>query len=444
MKVYFYTLGCRVNQYETDAVREHFLEAGFELTENPEDANVCVVNTCTVTSEADRKSRQSLRKMARLNPNAIICAMGCAAEMTDGFVDADVVCGTRDKHLLLEKLQEYISSNAKLDHKSEHSVPPVTREDTYADFGTVLSPEGTRAFVKIEDGCNNFCTYCIIPFARGRVASREKNSILEEVRNLSERGFSEICLTGIHLCSYGKDRNEDIMSLLDVIEEISKFDGVKRISLGSLEPKSITDDFIKGLASIDKISPHFHLSLQSGSDTVLKRMNRHYSTELYLDRVNELRKYYPNMSLTTDVICGFPEETDEEFQETIDFVKKARFNKIHVFPYSIRKGTKAASMNQVDGAIKKERSKNLIEWSNGAETDFANSFVDKDVEVLVEAYEKTPKGTILKGYTNEYVYTLITSDVDNPEHYIGKIIEVKAIGVANMQIIAKFSVKNSL
>lgn len=441
MKVYFYTLGCRVNQYETDAAREKFLEAGFELATKPEDADVCVINTCTVTGEADRKSRQSLRKMARLNPGAIVCAMGCGAEMTAGVIDADVVCGTKDKNLLLDRVMEFMNSNKERLHKSNHEVPPVTTSDTYTEFGTVLSPEGTRAFVKIEDGCNNFCTYCIIPFARGRVTSRSKENIISEVKDLSERGFSEICLTGIHLCSYGKDRNEDIMSLFGVIKEISEFEGVKRISLGSLEPNSITDEFIKSLASIDKISPHFHLSLQSGSDTVLKRMNRHYTCDGYIGRVNELRKYYPDMSLTTDVICGFPEETDEEFEETMEFVKKARFNKIHVFPYSIRKGTKAASMKQVDAEIKKERSKRLLSWSNEAEASFANRFVGKELEVLVESYEVLDGQLYLKGYTNEYVYSFVSCSMDNPEEMIGKIIKVKALERKNLQLFCSKIVK---
>lgn len=437
MKVYFYTLGCRVNQYETDAAREKFLEAGFELSEKPEDADVCVINTCTVTGEADRKSRQSLRKMARLNPNAIVCAMGCGAEMTAGIIDADVVCGTRDKNLLLDKVMAFIESKQERLHKSNHEVPPVSTTDTYTEFGTVLSPEGTRAFVKIEDGCNNFCTYCIIPFARGRVTSRSKENIISEVKNLSERGFSEICLTGIHLCSYGKDRNEDIMSLFEVIRDISEIDGVKRISLGSLEPNSLTDEFIKSLASIDKISPHFHLSLQSGSDTVLKRMNRHYTCDGYIDRVKELRKYYPDMSLTTDVICGFPEETDEEFEETLKFVEAAGFNKIHVFPYSIRKGTKAEKMRQVDANLKKERSKKLIAWSNEAEGKFARRFINRPLEVLVESFEEVDGKLYLKGYTNEYVYTWVKCDIANPADMIGKIIEVQAVEEKNLQLFAQ-------
>lgn len=434
MKVYFYTLGCRVNQYETDAVREKFLDAGYELADCPENADVCVINTCTVTGEADRKSRQSLRKMARSNPNAIICAMGCGAEMTAGDIDADVVCGTRDKAFLLDKIDAFIASKNELLHKSYHEVPEVSATDSYSEFGTVLSPEGTRAFVKIEDGCNNFCTYCIIPFARGRVASREKNNVIEEVRNLSERGFSEICLTGIHLCSYGKDRGEDIMSLLVLIKEIACFEGVKRISLGSLEPMSITDEFISGLAKIDKISPHFHLSLQSGSDSVLKRMNRHYTSEIYLNRVNELRKFFPMMSLTTDVICGFPEETEEEFEETLRFVDKAGFNKIHVFPYSVRKGTKAASMKQVDAAVKKNRSKRLIEWSNEAEREFANRFIGKEVNILVEACEIVGEKKFLKGYTNEYVYTWAEADDSLSNDMIGQIIRVHVNKQKDLQL----------
>ena len=396
MKVYFYTLGCRVNQYETDAAREKFLEAGFERSEKPEDADVCVINTCTVTGEADRKSRQSLRKMARLNPNAIVCAMGCGAEMTAGIIDADVVCGTRDKNLLLDKVMTFIESKQERLHKSNHEVPPVSTTDTYTEFGTVLSPEGTRAFVKIEDGCNNFCTYCIIPFARGRVTSRSKENIISEVKNLSERGFSEICLTGIHLCSYGKDRNEDIMSLFEVIRDISEIDGVKRISLGSLEPNSLTDEFIKSLASIDKISPHFHLSLQSGSDTVLKRMNRHYTCDGYIDRVKELRKYYPDMSLTTDVICGFPEETDEEFEETLKFVEAAGFNKIHVFPYSQRKGTLAYNYKPISNDIKKERVKQMLAVKEKSEKAYNSQFIGKNLSIIVEKTMPHNKKFILR------------------------------------------------
>lgn len=439
MKVYFYTLGCRVNQYETDAVREMFLEDGFELADKPEDADVCVVNTCTVTGEADRKSRQSLRKMARLNPEAIICAMGCGAEMTAGIIEADVVCGTRDKNMLLAKLKTFIESKEERTGKTYHEVPAVSKEDSYAEFGTVLSPEGTRAFIKIEDGCNNFCTYCIIPFARGRVASRSKENVLSEVSELSKKGFSEICLTGIHLCSYGKDRGENIMSLFDVINEINKFEGVSRISLGSLEPMSLTDEFIESLSTIDKLSPHFHLSLQSGSDSVLKKMNRHYTTAVYLDRVNELRKRFPDMSLTTDIICGFPEETDENFEETMEFVKAARFSKVHVFPYSMRKGTVASKMKQVDATVKKERSKRLLIWSEEAEAQFAKSFEGKDVQVLVESSETIEGRLMLKGYTNEYVFTYVPANCEEPEKMVGKIINCQVNGSKGAEIFAQMT-----
>ena len=413
MNVYFYTLGCRVNQYETDAVRQAFIEAGYEIISEPSDADVVVVNTCTVTSEADRKSRQQLRRMARLSPKAVICAMGCSTEMSEGEVDADVVCGTKDKHLLISKVQEFISSGKEHIHKGLRD--DITEEDGYAEFGTVLSPEASRAYIKIEDGCNNFCTYCIIPYARGRVVSREEDNILSEVKDLASKGIHEVCITGIHLCSYGKDRGEDIMSLYSLIDKIGKIEGIDRISLGSLEPKSLTDEFLNALSTQDKLCRHFHLSLQSGSDTVLKRMNRHYDTAEFLEVTGKLRSLFPDMSLTTDIICGFPEETEDEFSETLEFVRKAGFNKVHVFPYSLRKGTKAAAMPQVPTNIARERAGRLISLSDELEKEFTASFIGKDVEVMVEASEVKDGKVYLKGYTNEYVYSRIGFDGSEEE-----------------------------
>ena len=405
MKVYFYTLGCRVNQYETDAVRQAFLQGGYEIVSEPSEADVLVVNTCTVTSEADRKSRQQLRRMARLNPNAVICAMGCSAEMSDGAIDADVICGTKDKHLLVSKVEEFLKSGKERSHKGIREYTEET--EGYAEFGTVLSPEASRAYIKVEDGCNNFCTYCIIPYARGRVVSRKEENVIKEVEDLVSKGIHEVCVTGIHVCSYGKDRGEDIMSLYSLIHNITAIEGVDRISLGSLEPKSLTDEFLKGLSSEPKLCRHFHLSLQSGSDTVLKRMNRHYNTAEFLEVVEKLRSLFPKMSLTTDIICGFPEETEEEFQETLEFVRKAGFNKVHVFPYSLRKGTKAAAMPQVPTNIARERAGRLIALSNELEEKFAASFVGSEVEVMVEAVESKDDKVYLKGYTGEYVYSYV-------------------------------------
>ena len=412
MKVYFFTLGCRVNQYETDAARELFLSSGYELVGNPEEADICIVNTCTVTGEADRKSRQHLRKFARVNPDAIIVAMGCASEMADGEVDADIVCGTHDKNELVARVEAFLAardgSDVPLTHKTNHVRPEVSKKDDYHDFGTVLSPEGTRAFVKIEDGCNQFCSYCIIPFARGRVASRSEANIIAEVWSLAEQGYCEVVLSGIHLCSYGKDRGEDIMALLEVIRKIDAIPGIERIRLGSVEPLSLTDEFIEGLGSVKKLCPHFHLSLQSGSDTVLKRMNRTYNSEQYASRVALLREKFPTMQLTTDVICGFPGETDEEFAETCEFVEKVELNKIHVFPYSVREGTKAAKMEQLPSNVSHERAAKLKAWSEKREEEYASSFIGKEVEVLLESEIEGEEGAYVpyfRGYTYEYVKT---------------------------------------
>ena len=426
MKVYFYTLGCRVNQYETDAVRELFIKAGYEIVSDPGSADVCVVNTCTVTGEADRKSRQQLRKMARLNPDAVICAMGCSSEMSEGMIDADVVCGTRDKHLLTEKIDTFLRSGIKREHKAE--LKDKTSMNEPADFGTVISPEMSRAYIKVEDGCNSFCSYCIIPFARGRVVSRKEEDVLSEVKAIADSGIREVCITGIHVCSYGKDRGEDIMSLYSLIHKIGQIEGIKRISLGSMEPKSVTPEFISALKTEEKLLKHFHLSLQSGSDTVLKRMNRHYTADEYYEVAKALREAFGPFSLTTDVICGFPEETEEEFAETMEFVKRAGLDKIHVFPYSVRKGTRAASMPQVPADIIKERAKKLISLSDELEKGFAKSFEGTCVEVMVEKSERTDDMFSLKGYTNEYVYAEVLSDKDHPAGTIIRANVIRADG----------------
>lgn len=425
MKVYFFTLGCRVNQYETDAVRQMFVQEGYEIADSPEQADVCVVNTCSVTSEADRKSRQQLRKMARLSPDAIICAMGCSTEMSDAPIDADIVCGTRDKNKLIDKIREFRNSERSVTHKAELEERTSSVEG-FAEFGTVLSPEASRAYIKIEDGCNNFCTYCIIPYARGRVVSRDEDNILNEVRDIASRGIKEVCLTGIHMCSYGKDRGEDIMSLYSLIHKVCETEGILRVSLGSLEPKSMTDEFIDALRSEPKLLKHFHLSLQSGSDTVLKRMNRHYDTREYLEITRKLRDAFPSMSLTTDIICGFPEETDEEFEQTLAFVKEADFSKVHCFPYSSRKGTKAAQMPQVRPEIIKSRTGRLLALSEEQEETFMKSFVGKKVRVLVEASERIDGKLIHKGYTDEYVRAHILSK-DGSELPVGTMFEGVAI-----------------
>lgn len=419
MKVYFLTLGCRVNRYETDAMRRLFLDKGFEVTEDASEADCCVVNTCSVTGEADRKSHQMLRKMARLNPDAVVVATGCSAELADGAVDCDLIVGNREKNEIADRVLEYMKQQGRHEHTASHVRPEVTKKDEYHDFGSVLSPEGTRAFIKIEDGCNNFCTYCAIPYARGRVASRSFESCVEEAKFLADSGYKEITVSGIHLCSYGKDRGEDIMSLLKLLQAIDTVPGVERLALGSLEPMSMTEEFIEGLAGLKHLCPHFHLSLQSGSDTVLKRMNRRYDTEDYTERVRLLRKYFPDMSLTTDIITGFPGETEEEFEETCLFARKMAFAKIHVFPYSEREGTAAAAMPQMDMSVRKARAAKLISISDELSAEFAAGMTGKTAEVLVE----TVSDGIPEGYTANYVRTKITEGADVSEIRSGDIVK---------------------
>ena len=407
MKVYFLTLGCRVNQYETDAARHLFLDNGHINVYSPEEADVCIVNTCSVTGEADRKSNQMLRRMAKNNPDAVIVAMGCSSEISNGEVPADIVIGTREKNTVVARVEEFLSAreNKDLGHKTSHVRPEVSKTDEYHDFGTVLSPEGTRAFIKIEDGCNNFCTYRIIPYARGRVVSRSEEACVKEAEFLAQSGFKEIIVSGIHLCSYGKDQGKDITALLDLLKKIDAVPGIERLRLGSLEPKSMTPEFISGLNELKHLCPHFHMSLQSGSDTVLKRMNRKYDTAEYEDRVNALRAEFPDMSLTTDIITGFPGETAEEFEETIAYAEKLKFAKIHVFPYSVREGTKAAEMPQIDMSVRKARAKRLIEVSDRISAEFAAAMTGKEADILIEKIEEKDGKTIAEGYTANYIRT---------------------------------------
>ena len=422
MKVYFLTLGCRVNQYETDAARRLFLDNGHENVDSPEEADVCIVNTCSVTGEADRKSSQMLRRMAKNNPDAVIVAMGCASELKNGEVPADIVIGTRDKNTVVTRVEEFFAHRGKeLTHSASHVRPEVSKSDEYHDFGTVLSPEGTRAFIKVEDGCNNFCTYCVIPYARGRVVSRSEESCLKEAEFLVSSGFKEIIVSGIHLCSYGKDQGKDILSLLELLKKIDSIEGLQRLRLGSLEPKSMTPEFISGLKELKHLCPHFHLSLQSGSDTVLKRMNRKYTTAEYEDRVKALRAEFPDMSLTTDIITGFPGETEEEFAETIEYAKKLGFAKIHVFPYSEREGTKAADMPQMDMSIRKARAKRLIEVSDELASEFASSMTGKETEILIEKIEEKDGRIVAEGYTGNYVRAF--AEVEKDKFSRGNIIK---------------------
>ena len=439
MKVYFLTLGCRVNQYETDAARRLFLDNGHENADTPEEADVCIVNTCSVTGEADRKSNQMLRRMAKNNPSAVIVAMGCSSEISDGEVPADIVIGTREKNTVVTRVEEFVSAreNEALSHKTSHVRPEVSKTDKYHDFGTVLSPEGTRAFIKVEDGCNNFCTYCIIPYARGRVVSRPEDACVKEAEFLAQNGFKEIIVSGIHLCSYGKDQGKDITALLELLKKIDAVPGLERMRLGSLEPKSMTPEFIAGLKELKHLCPHFHLSLQSGSDTVLKRMNRKYDTAEYEDRVNALRAGFPGMSLTTDIITGFPGETEEEFEETVAYAGKLKFAKIHVFPYSEREGTRAAAMPQINMSIRKERARRLIEVSDRLSAGFASAMTGKEAEILIEKITENDGRLTAEGYTANYIRAF--ADVTDSGFSRGDIVKGVITGTENDSCLMKVS-----
>jgi len=355
-KVAFYTLGCKVNQYETNAMIEQFINKGYEIVEFEDKADIYIINTCTVTNMADRKSRQMLRRVKETNKEAILVACGCYAQVAKeelkNITEIDLIYGTNEKNKIAEYIEEYINSKSE---KNE-IVTDVMYQKEFLDFGTTLYTEKTRAVIKVQDGCDRFCSYCIIPYARGRVRSRKPESIIDEITKITSEGIKEVVITGIHVASYGKDFKEKI-GLIDLLEEINKIEGIKRIRLGSIEPTIITEEFLTRLTKLEKICDHFHLSLQSGCDETLKRMNRRYTTEEFKRSTLLLKKAYPNVALTTDIIVGFPGETDEEFEKTYGFLKDIDFYKMHIFKYSPRKGTKAAVMRWTNRGKSKRRKK---------------------------------------------------------------------------------------
>lgn len=385
-KVSFYTLGCKVNQYETNAMMQKFKEAGYGIVDIDKDiSDICVVNTCTVTNMSDRKSRQALRKVKLQNPKAIIVATGCYAQVyrkeLEEMPEIDIVLGNEEKNKIVEYVEKYLNERPETKISKIEEIGNIKE---FEDMGQISYTEKTRAVVKVQDGCNQFCSYCIIPYARGRVRSRKIESVIKEIKQIANNGIQEVVITGIHLASYGKDF-ENKIGLIDLLEEINKIEGIRRIRLGSLEPKIITEEFMERLIKLEKICHHFHLSLQSGCDETLKRMNRKYTTKEFEEIVDRLRKYYNDVILTTDIIVGFPGETEEEFSTTYEFLKKIKFYKMHIFPYSPRKGTVAANMpNQIDGKIKEQRSKKLIELSNKNQLAYNQKLIGKEVEVLFE------------------------------------------------------------
>ncbi|MCD8150667.1 MAG: tRNA (N(6)-L-threonylcarbamoyladenosine(37)-C(2))-methylthiotransferase MtaB [Clostridiales bacterium] len=392
-----HSLGCKVNSYETEAMQQMLEEAGYEIVPFHQKADVYVINTCSVTNVADRKSRQMIHRARKLNPEAIVVAAGCyvqtSPEQAAEDSAIDIVIGNNCKKDLIALLEEYESTSAILDINQPGQ--------PYEELHVSHPAEHTRAFLKVQDGCNQFCSYCIIPYARGRVRSRKMEDVVRETKELAENGFQEIVLTGIHLSSYGIDLG---YTLLDLIRSVHAVEGIRRIRLGSLEPGIITEEFVSELAKMEKVCPHFHLSLQSGSDTVLRRMNRKYTTEEYFHKCEILRQYYEHPALTTDIIVGFPGETEEEFAGTCAFAKRVSFYEIHVFQYSRRKGTAADRMEgQIPSAVKAERSHRLMAIAAEQKKSFAAWYEGKPVEVLFEEAVIKDGDTFYEGFTPEYV-----------------------------------------
>ena len=429
MKVAFYTLGCKVNQYETNGMIQAFLEKGYEIVDFSEKADIYVINTCTVTSMSDKKSRQMIRRTKQLNPDATVVAVGCYAQVAkdklEEIKDIDLILGISEKTEIVKFVEEELNSKKQIEHISD-----VMHQKEFVDFGTVNYTDKNRVAIKVQDGCNQFCTYCIIPYARGRIRSRKIENVKKEVEELAKKGIKEIVITGIHVASYGKDLDEDI-SLIDLLEEINKIDGIERIRLSSLEPTLITEDFVNRLSKLEKICDHFHLSLQSGCDETLKRMNRHYTTEQFKNATKLLRNTYPNVALTTDVIVGFPGETEEEFEKTYKFLEEIKFYKMHVFKYSPRKGTKAEKMpNQIDGNKKEERSNRLIELSDKNEIEQNKTYIGKVLKVLIEEKDDG----YYKGHTTNYKMVKIKDDIPNLEN---EIVNAKIIELDGIELIGK-------
>ena len=410
---------------------QKFQEKGYEIVEHHEKADIYVINTCTVTNMSDRKSRQMLRRVREQNKDTIIVACGCyvqvAEEDLEKIEEIDLILGNNEKKKIVEYVENYMKNNEKM-----AEVEDVMHKREFVDFGDVIYTEKTRAVIKIQDGCDRFCTYCIIPYARGRVRSRKPESIKTEIEKIAKEGIKEVVITGIHIASYGKDFKEDY-KLIDLLEEINKIDGIERIRLGSIEPLIISEKFIKRLVKLEKVCHHFHLSLQSGCDETLKRMNRRYTTAEFIEIVERLRKYYNDVILTTDIIVGFPQESEEEFEKTYEFLKKVNFYKMHVFKYSQRKGTKAAVMaGQIDGNKKEERSQRLIQLSDENEKKYNEYYIGKEVDILFEE----EKNGQYRGHTKNYILGVLENN-EQHENLENKIVKVKCIGVEKDHILVK-------
>ena len=405
-KAALHNLGCKVNAYETEAMQQLLEEAGYEIVPFQEKADVYVINTCSVTNIADRKSRQMLHRAKKMNPDAVVVAAGCyvqaAGEELKKDAAIDVIIGNNRKKDLVPLLDEYFAGK----HVEEDSLIDIGKTREYEALHINKIADHTRAFIKIQDGCNQFCSYCIIPYTRGRVRSRKPEEIMEEIKGLVDRGYREVVLTGIHLSSYGLDL--DGITLLDLMVKIDKIQGLERLRLGSLEPRIVTEEFTRTLAGLRTVCPHFHLSLQSGCDATLKRMNRRYTTEEYEKGCQILRKYFDRPAITTDVIVGFPQETEEEFAQTVEFLKRIHFYEMHVFKYSRRAGTRAADMpGQLTENQKGQRSDVLLKLDQEMSLEYRRSFLGEEKEVLMEEKIVIDGTEYLVGHTREYVKAAI-------------------------------------
>ena len=432
-KVALHNLGCKVNAYEVEAMQQLLENAGYETVPFEEGADVYVINTCTVTNIADRKSRQMLHKAKKMNPDAIVVATGCYAQAdTEKLKEdtaVDLILGNNQKTQIVEALEEYEKEHAK-----QVQVIEINHTKEYEELSISSTAEHVRAYIKVQDGCNQFCSYCIIPFARGRVRSRKIEGVLSEVETLAAKGYKEVVLTGIHLSSYGVDfPKEERESLLSLIQAVSRVEGISRIRLGSLEPRIITEEFLEGIVKTGKVCPHFHLSLQSGCNKTLKNMNRRYSAQEYAEKCELIRKFYPAPALTTDVIVGFPQETEEDFEESYEFVKKIHFYETHIFKYSRRHGTKAASMDgQLTEAAKAQRSDRMLELHEIRAREYEEAMIGKKMELLLEEEIEIDGRSWYVGHSREYVRAVISK---TDAHRVNDLVTVKAVAFVRDHIL---------
>lgn len=409
------TLGCKVNFYESNALREAFILRGYKENENNPD--LIVINTCSVTSIADQKSRQIIRREKRKNPSSIVVVMGCYSQKNSQYIisncSADIVVGTSYRNKIFDLIELFNKEKQPIIRINDD-----VRHLPYESFGVFALPETTRAYIKIEDGCNNFCSYCTIPYTRGQARSRSKEEILSEIQFLITKGFKEFVLAGIHTAHYGLDLKNTSFS--DLVEEIANLPSLYRLRISSIEESEIDDKFIELLAKYKNIANHLHMPLQSGSKTVLQRMHRKYNVDDFVKKVEKIRKVRPDIAITTDVIVGFPNESDEEFNETVNFIKKIKFAELHVFPFSAREGTLAYKMeNQIDPKIKNERVNILLNLSKELENEYRNKFIGEEMEVILE--ERNKKTNLLSGFSSNY----LKLSVNLPDEYIGKIVKLK-------------------